>query len=106
MAIESAFEMVVKRKALVVDALAAERERVYCSADDDLVARGEQLDAINSEIARMSLAAWEGRSKDANQDSLGVLYDIRDEMEDELRRLCADFEDVRLSREIAKTDIA
>jgi CHAT domain-containing protein/Tfp pilus assembly protein PilF len=98
-----AMEMILKAKAVVIDAVMAEKQAAFCSYDKDVVDKLGKRAEVCSIIAGMLLS--ESLSASA-RDSLQRLYGLQDSLESELSRLCSPFKDELLSRQFHVEEIA
>ncbi len=102
----SALEMVLKGKALVIEALMAEREVAYCSEDPVLTAQLEELSRVTNLIAGIALAKAPTGSPTDDRDSLMALFSIKDSLEADLSRRCAKFRTEAEIREVNPAVVA
>ena len=92
-ALKLALEMLVRGKARVLDAVAAERAAALCSDDAALIRQVEDHALICGEIADLSLGTSHDLDAELLRDSLRGLYDYKDRLE---RSISGDCEDFRL----------
>jgi CHAT domain-containing protein/Tfp pilus assembly protein PilF len=102
----AALEMILKAKAVVIDAVAAEREAAYCSYDDDVMDRVRRHAEACGEISTLILAASGRSDLKTYHHELGRLFGIKDSLETELSRTCAEFRDELAARRFTVADVA
>jgi CHAT domain-containing protein/tetratricopeptide (TPR) repeat protein len=105
-AVRPAFEMLLKGKALVLDALAAQRSAAYCSNDVSLVELEDHHAGICEQIARATHLASREVASMPLADSLKLLYHVKDSLEVLLGERCAAFRDAKTESEFSIEDIA
>lgn len=103
---QSALDMVFKSKAIILDALAAEKEVAYCSNDEKIAGKVQQYAEICGKIAALSLAAGRGTEPAGLAYHLNNLYEIKDSLEQELSNDCYEFEEDISARKYGVSDIA
>ncbi|UCG60431.1 MAG: CHAT domain-containing protein [Candidatus Zixiibacteriota bacterium] len=87
---ELGFEMVLRQKAFVVEAMMSQKEVAYCSKNPEIVHNFKMHSAICAEIANMSFTdVW----SDSFADSIQSLYKTKDSLEAELSIACSEFKD-------------
>ncbi|UCG60432.1 MAG: CHAT domain-containing protein [Candidatus Zixiibacteriota bacterium] len=94
-----ALEMVLKSKAVVVEAVMSERQVAYCTYDSALLEQLDRLSEVHTEIASVAMAGGE------LADSLQILYQVKDSIEITLSRHCSEFGDALAARRFALDDI-
>jgi len=89
--LSSAYEMVLRGKGLVIEALSAERRSVYDSYDSTIIANIDQYNEICSEIANLTVAGSESLDRSIYRNRLGSLYSIKDSLEALISKSCVVF---------------
>ena len=92
-AIPQAFEMVLNGKSLVVDAIAAERKKAYCSEDSVFVALLDSYSKICTQISNVFIGNQTGIDEMPLDQMVDLLFTQKDQMERELSRLCSIYAD-------------
>lgn len=105
-AIRPAFEMVLKGKALLLDALTEQRAAVYCSGDPTLIRLEQDRADICGEIAGLSHSSGQGPLSNRLADSLARMYHVKDSLELRLGELCETFRDVKGMSQLTLNDVA
>ncbi len=103
---ESALEMILKSKAIVLDASAAEKEFAFCSYDPDIKLIVDNHAEICGEIATITLAASGAISPPAYFVHLNQLYNQKESLETELSRYCQEFDDDLTRKKFSVEDVA
>jgi CHAT domain-containing protein len=98
--------MILKSKAVVVDAVSAEKEIAFCSYDDNIRRKAERHAEICGEIATLALAGAGKIETGIYRERLIKLYSIKDSLETELNVKCTEFRDELHSRKFEVADIA
>jgi CHAT domain-containing protein len=88
-----ALEMILKGKAVVLDALSAEKEIAFCVHDEKIILIEKQLDAVSNKIASISLAGINNPLSKEDRDSLQSLYRVKDSLETQFSHSCSEFKD-------------
>ncbi|MBN2226950.1 MAG: CHAT domain-containing protein [candidate division Zixibacteria bacterium] len=88
-AISSVFEMILKGKAAVLDAMMAEKEVTFCAYDQEMDAILDRRDAIRTEIANSFMVGL--REGAGIGDSVRILLRTQDSLDTQLSRRCAAF---------------
>ncbi len=101
-----ALEMVLRGKAIILDALSVEKELIHCTDDEKIVQAEEQHKEIQRQIANLCLSYINSSSPKIYGDSLQVLISIKDSIETELSHLCLEFKDELATREFNLADVA
>jgi CHAT domain-containing protein/tetratricopeptide (TPR) repeat protein len=101
-----ALEMVLKGKAIVIDAVSAEREITYCSYNEEILKKAGQHAAVCSEIASLTLTGTENLEPGIYLQRLETLYGMKNSLETELSSRCAEFKEEFESREFQLTDVS
>ena len=104
--INPALEMALKGKAIILDAVSAEKRIAYCSYDDEIRARVDRHTDICGEIATLALAGAENLEPEIYRERMRTLNNIKDSLETELSRDCAEFKDELASRRFSVEDVA
>lgn len=102
----AALDMVLKGKALVVDAISREKETAYCVLDQGIKDNLEKHAEVCGEISNLALSEAVNPDPAVIRDSLGVLYSLKDNLEIELSKSCSEFKDALDSRDFTTSDIA
>jgi len=95
-----ALEMLLKSKAMVIEAVMAEKQAAYCHYDDATIQQLDLLNDILSQIAELSMAGG------YYQDSVKTLYGLKDSLEVEISRHCSEFSNALAARRFEVADIA
>ncbi|UCD63617.1 MAG: CHAT domain-containing protein [Candidatus Zixiibacteriota bacterium] len=93
-------EMLLKSKAMVLEAVMGERRMALCVYDEDLKARLAEHNELCTEIANLSIAGV------AYLDTLKVLYRIKDSLETQLSLHCSEFGDALAARRFELADVS
>ncbi len=101
----AALDMVISAKALVVDALAAERAAAYCSSDSSLLDITARHRDLSGEIATLTLEGTGMYEPDVYRERLKVLHAERDSLEVELSHRCLHFRDDIAGRDFSSSDL-
>ena len=101
-----ALEMILKGKAVVIDAISAERQIAYCAYNDQILKKAERHAEVCGEISTVTLAGAEKLAPDVYRDRLQSLYSIKDSLETELSKTCAEFKDELAARRFTVADLA
>jgi CHAT domain-containing protein/tetratricopeptide (TPR) repeat protein len=88
---KAAMDMVLRGKAVVIDALMKEKELLVSSQNPQIEADVEQHARICSMIANMMLTSVANKLQENYSDSLKKLYDIQNNLEEKLSRACSEF---------------
>ena len=105
-AVGSALKMVLQGKAIVIDAVMAEKEAACCSFDDEIVKTYEEHTDICNLIASMALADVTNFPKQTYRNSMQILHDVKDSLETELSQRCSEFRDELAARRFSLPEIA
>lgn len=100
-----ALEMVLKGKAVIIDAVMAEKRATYCSYIDFGADVKRHLELCTA-IANLTLSDRGDIPLSIYRDSLTALYGFLDSLETELSRRCAEFRDDLILRKFNITDVA
>ncbi len=103
---ELALEMILKGKAIVIDALMAERKTAFFSEDDEVIKKINQRSELCTAIANMVLSGSRGMASKTYNDSVQFLIDLQNVLEADLSRQCSAFKSEILSRRFSIDDIA
>jgi CHAT domain-containing protein len=98
----SSFEMVLSGKALIIEALAAERAMAACAVEPHLDNVLDQHSNVCGEIAALVLSS--GRRPELYMARLQELYESKSQLETELSGLCADVTESVLAANIRVED--
>jgi CHAT domain-containing protein/tetratricopeptide (TPR) repeat protein len=101
-----ALEMVLKGKAIILDALSVEKELTYCVNNERIVQTEKQHKELQRQIANLCLSNINGSDPKKYGDSLQILNAIRDSLETELSHLCLEFKDELATRKFSLEDVA
>lgn len=101
-----ALEMILRGKALVIDAVSAEREIAFCVDDDNILQIERRLGEVGSEISTWSLASIKQPLPEEYRDSLQVLSVIKDSLETQLSRSCSEFREELGARRFTVGEVA
>ncbi len=96
---ELALEMLLKSKAMVIEAVMAEKQAAYCHYDDEILAELDRLNEINGLIASLSMVGG------YYIDSVATLYILKDSIEVALSRHCSEFSDALAARRFEVKDV-
>jgi len=102
----AALEMILKGKASVVDAVAAEKEIAYYSSDKEIKGKLSELAGICGDISTITLSGVETLEPAIYQQRLELLYHIKDSLETELSSDCAEFRTELSLRRFQLDDLA
>jgi len=102
----SALEMMLKGKATVVDALSAEKQVAYCANNDEIRRNAQKHNEICGEISTLALAGAENLDPQIYRERLRALSSIKDSLETELSKSCAEFKDEIAARRFTTADVA
>lgn len=105
-AIDLAGKMILGGKAIVVDAMMAEKEAVICSDDPDLQEVARLRTEVGSRLANVALATVSEAFYQDYRDTLNNLIRLQDSIETELSRRCADFSRSNRQRQVSVADVA
>lgn len=105
-AVDPAFDMLLKGKALVIDVLASERATIYCSEDSMLVRMEGQRADVCGRIASLTRACEQSSIPGQRIDSLEHLYWLKDSLETQLAEQCGSFRDAAASAQFTIADVA
>jgi len=98
-------EMALKAKAVVIDAVSAEKEIVFCSYDEAVRKKAEKHTQICGEISTLTLAGVNKLDPEIYRDRLQTLYQEKDALETELSNSCAEFKDELAMRRFKIPDV-
>jgi len=101
-----ALDMVLKGKAVVLDALSSEKEIAYCVHDEKITQIEKQLDFVCNKIASISLASMNNPLAKEDRDSLQNFYRIKDSLETQFSHSCSEFKDELSAKRFTLTDVA
>jgi len=102
----AALEMILKGKASVVDAVTAEKEIAYHSAEKETKVKLSELARICGEISTLTLSGAETLEPAIYQQRLELLYHVKDSLETELSSDCAEFRTELSLRRFKLDDVA
>ena len=101
-----ALEMLLKGKAVVIDAVSAEKQIAFCSYDEEIWKKAERHAEVCGEISTVTLVGAEKLDPEMYRDRLQTLYSIKDSLETELSNNCAEFKDDLAARRFTIADVA
>jgi CHAT domain-containing protein/tetratricopeptide (TPR) repeat protein len=100
-------EMTLKGKAIVIDALSAERQMAHCLYDDHIAATEQQHKLICGKISTMTLANMrKGKVQPEYIDTLQTLHSTKDSLETVLSRVCSSFGEQLTAQRFTVNDVA
>jgi CHAT domain-containing protein/Tfp pilus assembly protein PilF len=102
----AALELTLKTKALVIDAVSAEKQIAFCSYNDEIRKKAERHAQVCGEISTLVLTGAEKLDLEIYRDRLKVLHDAKDSLEVELSKTCAEFKDELATRRFTVTELA
>lgn len=102
----TALEMMLKAKAAVIDAVAAEKQIVFCSYDDETQRKAKKHAELCGEISTLVLAGARKLNPSTYRDRLQTLSSMKDSLEAELSKTCAEFKDELATRRLTVTELA
>jgi len=105
-AIEVALQMVLASKAIVIDALAAERKVAYCSDNTHLTRKLKDHAKVCGEIAELVITGGMGLPASALQDTTATLGTVKESLELEISASCAEFADAFAPDELRVDTVA
>jgi len=85
-AVHKAFDLLLRRKALTVEALAAQRDAILGGRRPDLASSLRELAAIRMEIGQSILTGLASAGLEAHRQALALLFAKRESLENELAR--------------------
>ncbi len=103
--VRACFDMVLKGKAAILDAISAERSAAYCSYDEDIITNMEEHAEICSKISELFLSEKSHFKGKSYTDSLQSLYEIKDSLEVILSGSCSEFERERAALKYGFDDV-
>jgi tetratricopeptide (TPR) repeat protein/CHAT domain-containing protein len=101
----AALDMILRGKAAVIHAVAAEKEIAYCSYDEEIRQTAERHSEICGEIAALVLAGTEYLDPEIYRARSETLYSTKDSLETELSTFCSEFKEEMASRRFRIDDI-
>jgi len=104
--INAALEMALKSKAVVIDALTAERQIAYSSYSDEIQVKVKEHHKVCGEIATLTLAGQKYIDRKTDRARMQSLYQIKNNLEAELSSRCAEFMDELAARRFNIRDVA
>jgi len=117
--LETALEMVLTSKAVVVDQISAEKELVYCSHDVGILKKVENLAAVCRDISILTYVLHskksgnfenlEVRGRDSSEvarERLKSLYVEKDRIETALSNQCSEFNEELAARRFSVADVS
>ena len=102
----AALEMTLKSKAVVIDAVSAEKQIAFCSYNDEIRKMAETHSQVCGEISAVTLGGAEQLDPEIYRERLKILHDTKDSLEAELSRGCAEFKDELAARRFAVSDVS
>ncbi len=103
---EFALDMLLKGKAVVLDAVSAEHEIAYCSDNDEIELMAKQHADICGEIAALTLTGAGSLNPEMYQNRLRTLNEAKDSLETELSKNCSEYRDEFIRNRFSLHDIA
>ncbi len=105
--IQASSEMTLRGKAVVIDAMMAEREIAVCSGDKEIYEELKRHSDIGTQIGRIFLSSL-GKSSllRKGDDSLEILFEEQSRLEKDLGRRCAEFQEKLAARDFKLADIS
>ncbi|MBD3233824.1 MAG: tetratricopeptide repeat protein [candidate division Zixibacteria bacterium] len=88
---EFALDMLLRGKAVVLDAVSAEHEIAYCSDDDEIELMAKHHADICGEIAALTLTGPGSLNSEMYQNRLRILNEAKDSLEAELSKNCSEY---------------
>jgi tetratricopeptide (TPR) repeat protein/CHAT domain-containing protein len=101
-----ALEMILKGKAVVMDAVSAEKQIAFCPGNEEIQRKAERHAQVCGELSCVTLAGAERLDPEIYRDRLQALYSVKDSLETELSKSCAEFKDELAARRFAVADVA
>jgi CHAT domain-containing protein len=86
------FEMVIKGKGAVVDALCAERETAQCKPDSTIINILEMREDVYEKIGHLTVVSIIKGIETRIRDSMEILYRAQDSLESLLSRKCSEYD--------------
>lgn len=102
----SVLEMILKGKAVVIDAIVVEKEISRYSYNDDIILSMEKRSEVCNMTANMVVAGMGVLSPETYRDSLETLCNIKDSLETELSRHCSEFRNELATKRFSVSEIA
>jgi CHAT domain-containing protein len=102
----TAFEMVLKGKGSVIDAMSADKETILCSDDSALTSVWRLHAEVSSQIANLMIAACQNRRYSDDLVSVDALWHVRDSLETLVSNRCTQYHDQQLKSDPKIGDIA
>ena len=102
----SALEAVLKSKAVVIDAVSAERQIAFDAENINIRQKAEKHAAVSGEISNLTMGGVKNLEPDRYRQRLRTLYRMREALETELSNLCAEFKDDLAARKFEIMDVA
>jgi CHAT domain-containing protein/Tfp pilus assembly protein PilF len=102
----AALELTLKTKALVIDAVSAEKQIAFCSYNDEIQKKAERHAQVCGEISTVTLAGIERLDPGIYRERLEALHSTKDSLETELSASCAEFKDELAARRFTVADVA
>ena len=99
-------EMILKSKAFVLDAVAAEKKIAFCSYDDNILKMTDRLSSVHTEIANLTISGGGDLESEIYNIRLKSLYDIKDSIETELSGRCSEFSENLSRKRFTADDVA
>jgi len=101
-----ALEMTLKSKAVVIDAVSAEKQIALCSYDEEMRRKAQRHAQVCGEISAVTLAGAQQFDPEVYRERLRALHGTKDSLEMELSRSCAEFKDELAARRFAASDVS
>lgn len=103
---KSALQMILKGRARILDAVAAERRIAFCSEDETLSGLTASYASVSSEISNLFVASSSQAYNKRVDDSLTVLYKSLGRLETEMSARCAGFKREMEAKHVTVSDVA
>jgi len=101
-----ALAMILKGRARILDAVAAERQFAFCSDDETLIGLTTAYANVSSQISNLFTASGNRAYNKKLDDSLTVLYKAMNRLETEMSERCAEFRREMERRSVTVSDVA
>jgi CHAT domain-containing protein/tetratricopeptide (TPR) repeat protein len=98
-------DMILRGKAAIIHAVAAENEIAFCSYDEEIRKKVERHTEVCGDIATLTLSGAEHVDPQIYRERLETLYSTKDSLETELSTICSEFEEEMAARRFGIDDI-
>jgi len=102
----TALEMALRAKAVVIDAVSAEKEIAFCSYDEEIRRKAEKHAQVCGEISALTLTGYEQIDPAVYRERLAALYQEKDALETELSNNCSEFKEALAAGRFKVSDVA